>query len=78
MVASQANPANEALDQSVKKYSYLGCGAPHYQISNTPATDINAIAIKNDKKVEVNLSQIKYNNCHKQGYYTNKCLDKEP
>ena len=49
---------------------------PQSQSSNILATGVNATTIKNNKKVEINLRQIKYYNYYKKVYYANKYLDK--
>lgn len=45
------------------------------QQGNTPTTDINATTVKKNKKIEKNLSQVKYFSYHKKGHYTNKCFN---
>lgn len=41
------------------------------------ANKVNTNIIKKNKKVKIDLSQIKYFNCHKKGYYINKYNEKQ-
>lgn len=45
-------------------------------MSNTPFTIVNAIVIKKDKKIDVDLNQVKYYNYYKKRHHTNKYLKK--
>lgn len=74
-VASQSKQVSGYL---AKKYSRLCYGGSQGQGLNTLVTGVNTTAVKKGKKVEVDLSWIKYYNYHKKGYYTNKYPNKEP
>lgn len=73
---SQSNQTNSTSSRSTKKDFRPHCRAGQCQKSHTLATDINSTAVKKDKKIKVDLSQIECYNCHQNGYYTNKYSDK--
>lgn len=73
----QSSQSDQVLGWLAKKDSGLCHGVSQSQISNTLATGINVTTIKKDNKVKVDLSKTKCYNCHKKGYYANKCPNKE-
>lgn len=73
---SRSNQTNLASSRSTKKDFRPHYRAGQCQKSNIPATDIDTTAVKKDKKIKVDFSQIQCYNCHQNGYYTNKCSNK--
>ena len=74
---TQSSPAQPKKEQNSR--SRRGGSRRQGQGQNTPATGVNATAVRKDKdKDKKNLSNIECYTCKQKGHYTNKCPEKEP
>lgn len=76
MVASQISFNKLYVSQPLKIFVYAIAHSIG-QDSNTLTIGVNTIAIKKNKKVEIDISEIEYYNYHKKSYYTSKCFEKK-
>lgn len=75
-LSNQSGQSGQTLSLFKKKDKHY---SQQNQLFNIPAIGINTTIIKKDKKQdEKNLSQVKYYNCHKKNYCTNKYSNKKP